>query len=192
MTIFDHFFVNFGTVNFATSSECECSSEFVYTSETFWLEPGPSCRREARKCEICESVYAYSKFVSINKIITMLREFDYKINERTNERGADEGKCIFQTTPLRLINQPRGMRYRTESRKVNLLRNAQSGRNRTTRVNKARRYSRYDLTRRTMGILFGSISPSIEVFWKYPKHSGSLIVPNTYMTCYGNGAPEGA
>jgi len=29
MTIFDHFFVSFGTVNFATSSECECSSEFV-------------------------------------------------------------------------------------------------------------------------------------------------------------------
>lgn len=29
MTIFDHFFVSFGTINFATSSECECSSEFV-------------------------------------------------------------------------------------------------------------------------------------------------------------------
>ena len=29
MTILDHFLVNFGTVNFATSSECECKSELV-------------------------------------------------------------------------------------------------------------------------------------------------------------------
>lgn len=44
ITILDHFLDNFGTVNFATSSECECRSELVYTNETFWLVPGPSYR----------------------------------------------------------------------------------------------------------------------------------------------------
>ena len=43
MTNIDHFFTSLGTVNLTTSSENECRSELVYTSEIFWFDDGPSC-----------------------------------------------------------------------------------------------------------------------------------------------------